>query len=180
MVPPLMSTAIIAVLDGNLTKARSTFQEAVGLLHQTGDKWSLSWALNDLGHVLLMLAELDQAEGHFLEALTTARELGNQGVLLISLAGTAALIARRVKNLLETQPSNTSGLALAARMCGATVPLIGTPGIFAWADSKILYDAAIKQVQSLMSDDLWDKANSEGQRMLLDPLVELALLALKG
>jgi predicted ATPase len=178
MMPSLMTFGQIAVINRNLTEARSYYQEAVDLLRHTGDNWSLSWALNGLGHVMLMEGELDQAAIHFLEGLTTANGLGNQGVLLISLVGAAALIARRSKNLPDAQQQNTSELVLAARLCGATVPFIGIPGIFAWADSKILYGSAIDQVQSMVPN-LWDKAYSEGQSLPIDRAIELAINALK-
>jgi len=108
MMPSLMSFGQMAVLEGDLTNARSSFQKAVDLLRQTGDNWSLSWALNDLGHVMLMQGELDQADIYLLEGLTTANGLGNQGVMLISLVGTAALIARRSKDLPDAQHQDTS------------------------------------------------------------------------
>ena len=71
-------------------------------------------------------------------------------------------------------------MALAAHLCGATVPFIDTPGIFAWADSKTLYDAAINQVQSMMNANLWDTAYSEGQSLPIDQAIALAIQALKS
>jgi predicted ATPase len=179
MMPSLMSFGQMAVLRGDLTNAHSNFQEAVDLLRQTGDTFSLSWALNGLGHVLLMEDELDQAGFYLLEALTTANGVGNQRVLLISMVGMAALIAKRSKNLPETQQQKTSEMALAAHLCGATVPFVTTPGIFAWADSRMLYETAINQVQSLMTANLWDEAYSEGQSLPIDQGVALAIQALK-
>ena len=179
MMPSLMTFGQMAVLDRDLSKARSSFEEAVDLLRQTGDNWSLSWALNDLGHVMLMEGELNQSNTIFLEGLTIANGLGNQGVLLISLVGTAALIATRSKNLSDAQRQDTPELTLAAHLCGATMPFIDTPGIFAWVNSKLLYEAAIKQVQSMMSGNLWDKACSEGQSMPIHQAVALAIQALK-
>ena len=180
MMPSLMSFGQMAVLDGDLTNAHSSFQEAVDLLRQTGDNWSLSWALNDLGHVMLLQGVLDQANIYFLEGLTTANGLGNQGVMVISLVGTAALIARRSKDFPDVPQQDTTDLALAARLCGATVPFIGTPGVFAWADSKTLYEAAINLVQSKMNTKLWDKAYSEGQSLPFEQAVALAIQALKA
>jgi len=180
MMPSLMGTGQMAVLEGDLNKARLNFKEAVDLMRQASDNLSLSWALNDLGHVMLMQGELDQAGIYLLESLTTANEIGIQGVLLISLVGIAALIARRSTNLPDAQQQDTSELPTAAHLCGATVPFMDTPGIFVWADSKTLYEAAILQVQSLMDADLWEKAYSEGQNLPLDQAVALAIQALKS
>jgi dolichol kinase len=95
------------------------------------------------------------------------------------MVGMAALIAKRSKNLPETQQQKTSEMALAAHLCGATVPFVTTPGIFAWADSRMLYETAINQVQSLMTANLWDEAYSEGQSLPIDQGVALAIQALK-
>ena len=178
MMPSLMGTGQMAVLNGDLNKAHLNFKEVVDLMRQAGDNLSLSWALNDLGHVMLMQGELDQAGNYLLESLTTANGIGNQAVLLISLVGTAALIASRSKNLADTQQQNTSELAMAAHLCGATLPFIDAPGVFVWADSKMLYEAAIHQAQSMMSADLWDQAYHEGQRVPIDQAVALASQAL--
>jgi len=180
MMPSLMGTGQMAVLEGDLNKARLNFKEALDLMRQAGDNLSLSWALNELGHVMLMQGELDQAGIYLLESLTMANELGNQGVLFISLVGIAALISRRSTNLPDAQQQDTSELALAAHLCGATVPFIDTPGIFVWADSKMLYDTAIHQVQSLMNTNLWEKAYSEGQSLPLDQAIALAIQSLKS
>jgi tetratricopeptide (TPR) repeat protein len=175
MMPSLMSFGQMAVISGDFDNARSNFKEAIDLLRQTGDNWSLSWALNSQAHVLLMVGELDRARINFLEALTLAHGLGNHGVLLISIAGTAALIARRSKNLPDAEKNDLSEMTLAAHLCGATVPTINLPGIFAWADSKMLYEAAINQVQSLMSGNLWDRAYSDGQSIPLDQAIAMSV-----
>ena len=177
--PPLMSSAQIALLNGDLTKARSILEEAVDLLRKTGDRWSLSWALIDLGHVALMKGELNQAGNYFLEGLTLANTLGNLRVLIVSLAGTAALIARRWKDRPDAQQQDTSELAMAARLCGTTAPYLDTPGIFIWFDTKNLYDEAVSQTKSLMDAHLWDQGYSEGQSMPLDQAIALAIQALK-
>ncbi len=179
MMPSLMMFGQMAVLNGDLTNAQSNFREAVELLRQIGDNWSLSWGLNGLGHVQLMQGELNQAGINFLEALTTAHRLGNQGVLLISTVGTAALITKRSMNFPGAEQKDLSELVLAAHLCGATLPFIATPGIFAWADSKLLYEAAINQVRSMMSTNSWDKAYSEGQSIPLDQAIALSIQALK-
>ena len=159
--------------------ARLNFKEAVDLLRQAGDNLSLAWALSELGHVLLMQGELDQAGIYLLEGLTTANGLGNHGILVIALVGTAVLIARQSKDLPDALQQDNSKLALAARICGSTVPFIGAPGIFVWADTKTLYETAIKQVKSSMSSGLWEQAYHEGQSMPIDQSVALVTQALK-
>ncbi len=179
MMPALEAFGQIAVLEGDLTSARTNFQEAVDLLRQTGDNWSLSWALNDLAHVVLMTGEPDLAGAHFLESLTIADNLGNVGAVVSSLVGTAALLASQTGDPPEIQDTPAPGLLLAAHLCGATAPLIETPGIFAWADSKKLYETAIDRVKSAMGGGAWGMAYSDGQSLSIDQAVGLALEALQ-
>jgi predicted ATPase len=179
LVPSLMSSGQMAILDGNITLARTIFHEAVDLLHITGDNWNLSWALNELGHAALIEGELKQAGNCFMEGLTLANTLGNQRVLIVLLAGTAALIAIKWKNLPDGQQQNTAGLAMAARICGAAVPYLDIPGMFIWVDTKKLYDDDISLIKSLMDKDLWDEAYSEGQSLPIDQVIALAINALK-
>ena len=179
LMPSLMSSGQIALVKGDLANARSILNEAEALLRNTGDHWSLSWVLNDLGHIMLMEGKLDQASNHFLEGITLAKVLGNLRVLVISLAGTAALIAKRLKDLPDAHRQDSAELAIAGRLCGATLPYIDRPGVFSWFDSKLLYDADIAQVQSLLDKDLWDKTSSEGQSMSFEQVIDLALQSLK-
>jgi hypothetical protein len=99
--------------------------------------------------------------------------------LIVLLAGTAALIARRWKDLPDAQQQDTSELDLAARLCGVTVPYLDTPGIFMWFDTKKLYDEAISQTKSLMDAELWDQGYSEGQCLPIEHAIALAIQALK-
>jgi tetratricopeptide (TPR) repeat protein len=179
MVPSLMSSGQIAMYDGDLTNACLIFQEAVDLLYKTGDKWSLSWVLTDLGHVAFMQGEYKQAKNCFLEVLTLASTLGNQRALLITLVGTAALIASRTIKSPDVKKKNKSVLAIAARLCGATDPYIDTPGFFVWFDTKKLYDDDIYKTKSLMDLDLWAQAYSEGQVLPLDQAIALAAQSLQ-
>ena len=178
LMPSLMSSGQIALVKGDLANARSILNEAEALLRNTGDQWSLSWVLNDLGHIMLMEGKLDQAGSNFLEGITLAKVLGNLRVLIIFLAGTAALITKRLKDLSDAHRRDSAELANAGRLCGATLPYIDRPGVFSWFDSKMLYDADISQVQSLMDKDLWDKTSSEGQNMSFDQAIDLALQSL--
>jgi predicted ATPase/tetratricopeptide (TPR) repeat protein len=180
MMPSLMAFGQMAVLNGDLPTAYSNIMQAVDLLRQSGDNWSLAWALNDLGHVLLQQGEVDQAGAYLAEALTMAHHLGNQGALLISLAGTAALITRQSTTVQGTRRQDSSRLILAANLCGVIAPLIDAPGIFAWADSRKLYETAIDLVKTTLPSPLWDQAFSEGKNIVIEKAIDLAIAALIG
>ncbi len=180
LVPPLMSSAQVALVDRDLIKSRAILLEAITLLRKTGDQWSLSFALNELGHIALMEGELDQGCAYFLEGLTLANTLGNLRVLVLSLAGTAAIIARRSLPATNDQQPDTSTKALAARLCGAIVPYIDKPGVFIWLDTKMLYEESLAQVKSLVDEEIWNKSYSEGQNIPLGQAVATGIELLNG
>jgi predicted ATPase len=180
LMPALMSSGQIAVRAGDLASARRTFLEAEDLLRKTGDQWSLCWALNDLGHIALKDGALDQGSSYLMEALALSNTLWNRRALLVILAGVAAIVARRAMDLPETDPQRLSSLAVAGQLCGATVPFVYMPGVFVWSDTQMLYESDIHQVQSLLGDDLWEKAFAEGQYIPLEKAVALAIQSLNA
>ncbi len=180
MMPSYMTYGQIAVMSGDLASAELNFMEAVSLLRKAGDNWSISWGVTSLSHALLMEAKFDLASEYLSEALITGNGLGNLGVVLLSLVGSAALISQRIKTLAGDSQKDAAEQALVAHLCGATEPFINTPGVFAWADSRIMYDAAIHLAQSAMDERTWVKAFAEGHSLPLDQAVALALQALGG
>jgi hypothetical protein len=178
LVPPLMTSAQVTLLDKDLVKARSILLEAIDLLKQIGDQWSLSFALNDMGFVNLMEDELDQAAVYFLDGLTLANRLGNLRVLLIAQAGVAAFFVKRSMAQAGAQQS-PSDFALAARLCGATMPHVDKPGIFIWSDSKMLYEESVGLVKSMLDEELWNTNYSEGQGLPLDQAIAISIQSLK-
>lgn len=178
LVPPLMTSAQVTLLDKDLVKARSLLLEAIDLVKQTGDQWSLTFALNDMGFVNLMEDELVQAATYFLDGLTLANRLGNLRVLLIAQAGIAALIVKKSMAQAGAQQS-PSDFALAARLCGATVPHVDKPGIFIWSDSKMLYEESVGLVKSMLDEELWNKNYSDGQGLPLDQAIAISIRSLK-
>ncbi len=173
LMPALMSAAQIEILAGDLDNAYSKLTEVVDVLQKTGDRWNLAWTLIDLCHVALLQDKVQQAGAYLLEGLTMASSFGNRRALIIALAEAAAIIARK------TQPGNTSGLGLAAQLCGATLPYINIPGVFLWINNQNLYEDSINLVKSSMEITLWDQTHAIGQALTMDQAINLATQALR-
>jgi predicted ATPase/DNA-binding SARP family transcriptional activator len=77
----------IAQLRGDFSDAKRQFQESLRLAEVEYHRWGMAYALSGLGRAALGLVELEQAEGHFLESLSMAYDLGNQGLMMVPLAG---------------------------------------------------------------------------------------------
>ncbi len=98
---------------------------------------------------------------------------------MISLPAIAALIALWYSNSTNNQQPKLPQLAIAARLCGASVPLINKPGAFIWIDSKMLYDQSVAQAKSLMDEEIWTKSYSEGQSLPLGTVINDGIQALR-
>ncbi len=171
LVPALLSSARVALADRDLAKSHSILLEAVDLLRDAGDQWSLSNALNELGNVALLEGDLTEANTFLDEGLSLAYALGNVRILVIALPATAAVITRSCSHSTDSQQIQCPELALAARLCGASVPLTNKPGAFIWIDTKMLYEESVTQVKSLLDEQTWTKNYSEGQGLLLGQVV---------
>jgi tetratricopeptide (TPR) repeat protein len=171
IMPALMTSAQMAVAADDLTTAHTHLVEAVEALHQSGDQWSLSWTLIDLGYVAFLQENYDQARDYFREGLSQAKLVGNLRALVIALAATAALIAKR-------SPGETTSLTLAASLCGVTKQYLNTPGLFIWLDTKKIYDDSTSQARSAMHADLWNTGFNTGEHMPIDQAITLAVQAL--
>lgn len=173
LMPPLMSSAQIDMLNRDLPSAQTKLIEIVDVLHKVNDRWSLSWTLLDLGHVVFLQGNLDQAGLYLLEGLSLANTFGNLGAIVLFLAEAGALIAKRL------QLNNVSNLTVAVQLFGATAPYIDMPGLFIWINTQQLYEEAILKAKSLTDPRLWEQGYAEGQSLTIDEAVSLAMQALK-
>jgi hypothetical protein len=168
-----MSSAQVEMMNGELETAYRKLVEVIQVLQKAGDRWSLSWTLIDLGHVVYLQGNIQQAGEYILEALQLGKTFGNLRALIIGLVKAAALIARM------SQPDNKIQLALAARICGTCATYSNQPGLFIWINTKQLYEGAISDTKSLMNDDLWISGYSEGQNMSLENTIRLTMETLR-
>ncbi len=172
LMPALMSSAQTDILSGEIDQAYPKLIEIIDVLHKTGDLWSLAWTLLDLGHVLRLRGDIHQAADNLLEGLSLASSYGNLGAEVVTLAEIGAIVSNLARQ-------DEQRLSTAARLCGTTASYLETPGLFIWINTRHLYDDAISQAKSMMSDQLWNRGYSEGQGLTIDQAVDLAVSALK-
>ncbi|HYI35656.1 MAG TPA: BTAD domain-containing putative transcriptional regulator [Thermoleophilaceae bacterium] len=79
---------------GRLEAALRSYEDAVSEGRRVGRTNTVQYALANMGHVSLLLGDIERAEGHFGEANATAREIGADGNPLACL-GQAALGRQR-------------------------------------------------------------------------------------
>lgn len=101
-------------LQGEHSRARPLFEEALALWRRIGNRTGLARALNSLGNVADVLGEVEQALDYHTESLALRRELGDELLVGASL-NNLALLARRRGDLPEAERLLQEALALYER-----------------------------------------------------------------
>jgi predicted ATPase/class 3 adenylate cyclase len=81
----------IAWLEGNYAAAHRLCEQAIGPLRQAGEHWNLARTLTRMGIILFDEGRYEEAESMLMESLVTWRDLANEGGVILSLAGLAAV-----------------------------------------------------------------------------------------
>ncbi|HLO14751.1 MAG TPA: hypothetical protein VK206_07980, partial [Anaerolineales bacterium] len=179
---PLMSGGNSAMIAGSPEKAEAICSEAISLLREIDDKWSLAWGLNGLGHAALPLGHLNVARTSFEECIAVARNIGNPGALIGSLLGTAMLAAKLFQEqTTKSEKEQTSSLMNAVRLLGAIPVLNQNLHMFFWLGWwRDVYEQTITQVRGMVRDEIWEKAFAEGETLSMQEALTIALQELQG
>ena len=170
-----MSGGNAALLLEDAHKAEAICFEAIRLLRQIDDRWSLAWALSSLGHASLQLGKTEQARASFDECIRFAREIGNPGALLSTMLGVAILSATRFQNRANAT-EDSSSLLNAIRLLGAIPAQNENVHMFFWLGwwSEV-HQNAVRSTRNDMDEETWQKAYSEGKALSMQQALEVAL-----
>ncbi|MEI6043189.1 MAG: tetratricopeptide repeat protein [Chloroflexota bacterium] len=92
----------IAYIQGDYSRARTRYGEAMEVWRQTGDKRNLLTVLNNIAIVENLEGHYEQAKALLEESLTVARELGNKSLLSANLNNLGNLVVSRGDYALAT------------------------------------------------------------------------------
>ncbi len=181
LVFPLLTISQRALALGDMARAESSLLEVESVLRSVGNNWDLAWVLNGLGQVHLARNEMGAAKEYFTAALLLARECGNKVVMVLSLLEAAFMITFRLD---QAPHKDTHWHRLerdtAARLCGATAPLVRDPTILRRTGAEEVYESMLARVQSVVEADEWDCGFAEGARMSLDKALDAAASELRA
>ncbi|MGZ9235800.1 MAG: hypothetical protein ACXW4E_09770, partial [Anaerolineales bacterium] len=166
-----------AMIAGSPEEAEAICSEAIVLLREIDDKWSLAWGLNGLGHAALQLDHLEVVRGSFEECIAVARNIGNPGALIGSLLGTAMLAAKLFQ---KQSPGNreerTTSLVNAVRLLGAIPSLNKNLHLFFWVGWwRDVYEQTMAQVKGMTTGETWKNAFVEGGMLSMQQAIAIAL-----
>lgn len=170
---PLFGVAQLALSRGELDKACSTLLELESVTRAIGDNWDLAWTLSDLAQIGLMRGEFAAAKKYAAEGLGLARDYGNNLVLIFTLLQAAWLMTRPSMQPRDPR-ERIAAEQRAARLCGATVPLMGDPTLLRRLGTRESYDRLLAQISTAVEADLWDPAFSAGADMALEDALDIA------
>ena len=88
----------IALALGEYAEARDYYQKHLARARTAYRFGNVSYALSGLGRAAVGLGDYELAHSHFLEALLTAKDEGDRGVMLIALTGIAGWLGATGEN----------------------------------------------------------------------------------
>lgn len=155
----------VKAVVGNVEGAVSCFEECRSTCEEHGERWTLSWALWNLGHTLFVQGEFDKASTHLRASLRIKRAFPDRlgipfCVEVLAWAAAAQGHAER-----------------AARLSGAGPILwrpIGTP-LFGYRDMLDRRERCVSQACDALGKRPFDVAVQRGSRFTLDEVVNYAL-----
>jgi predicted ATPase/DNA-binding SARP family transcriptional activator/DNA-binding CsgD family transcriptional regulator len=199
----LTTLGTLAISRGEHARAVAWFEEALSLARKTGDVMMVAVSLNNLGHAALLRGDAERATALFEESLARDREVGEaHGVAIVLINLGLAALARRdhvqaTKLLLESLTvlreaesrllkvawlETMAGVAgvqgqaqRAARLWGAAQSLRAVLGTPLPEDELAMLEPHLTTARSLVDEETWDIARTEGRAMTSDQAVEYAL-----
>lgn len=163
----LISLARIALQEGDYERTTALGRESLALNRELEDRWGIAQSLMAMGFAELALGDHEGAAASFEEALRLLRTRGDQIGVSFSLLGLAGVASEQLK------PER------AARLWGAAEALRETVGLrFSPSDrSHLNYENRLTAARSLLGDEAFAAAWTEGRATSLEEAIEYALAA---
>jgi predicted ATPase/class 3 adenylate cyclase len=153
----------IARLEGDPARARSLITEGLELSRESARYVEVAIAKHELGLVALDQGELDEAIGHFREAVRDRVSFGMVPATTASVEGIMMVEAARGNG--ERAATLAGAAAAERRRIGAKLP----PAIL------VLIESAVARAREAIGDEEFAAAWARGERLSLDETLALAL-----
>jgi hypothetical protein len=175
-----MSGGNAILIYGDADKAEAICFEAIRLLRQIDDRWSLAWALNGLGHASLQLGKLEQARASFDKCIAFALDIGNPGALISTILGVAILSTTLFQSQVN-RVEDTSRLLNVVRLLGSIPALNENVHMFFWEGWWAeVHEKAALLTRSALEEEAWKETYAEGKTLSMQQAAEIAMQELRG
>jgi predicted ATPase len=149
------------LFEGNFELAKTHFERALSTLAQSRDQFALSWILQNLGLVAVLLGDTSAAIAYSSEALSMLGPSGSREVTSCVVATFALCSTKR------------GAFTVAARLHGAAGSLPG-PDRFVWEPfERQVLDEDVAQLRAVMGTEAFDVAYAEGAALSREAVIQL-------
>jgi non-specific serine/threonine protein kinase len=149
--------------EGNIEQARSSYEEAVTLLRQVGDKNALAYPLRRLGQLGWQAGEYERASLQCKESLLLNYETEDSRGVIASIAGFAAIAVAKGE------------LERGAQLMGAVEALLASSGVRVMPPDKEEYARNLSILQAGLDEKTLARFWARGKLMTYEEAVALAL-----
>jgi predicted ATPase/DNA-binding SARP family transcriptional activator len=148
---------------GDLTAARASVEESLGVCREMNWLWGAALALTKLGRVAHAQGDLDWAEAAWLESLTLFQTLGERPRVALCFEGVSRLAVAR------GQPERS------AIMLGAAGALRNELGAPSFPSDRAAIDACRLNARTALAQAQWEQFDRQGRTMTTTEVVAFAL-----
>jgi predicted ATPase/DNA-binding CsgD family transcriptional regulator len=161
---PMLGCSAVGWLNrGDHGRAMSLAERGLALCRETGDRHGTCIALYTLAGVAQAARDYERARVLFEEGLTVSAELGNEAAIVHCLEGLASVAGAEGQN------------THAARLWGAAEALLEKiEAVYTYVPNQSLHRSQLA-TRSLVDEEAWEAAWTEGRRMTAEQAVEYAL-----
>jgi predicted ATPase/DNA-binding CsgD family transcriptional regulator len=157
--------ALVALSEGETTRAESLAQESLAIYREIGDRWGITWALHILGRVEDQRGEMTAARSLYQQSLALALELGDKFLTPYNLEGLAGVLLAQGE------------LIWAAQLWGAAEVLREGTGASSALVDRAGYERAVATARTQLGEQAFAAAWAEGRRMTPEQAVAMLHLA---
>ena len=153
----------VARCELDAARAAEAYEESLFHLREIGATRDIAGGLHNLGYACLHRGDISRAHALFIESMELQRTLGNIQGMAECLTGFAAIAIARQRP------------AQAARLLAAAAALGGANVTSNWPAERIEYEQASASARTLLGDQEFATAQSEGRTLSMEQAIEAAL-----
>lgn len=158
----LLNSMLLLVTLDQLDQARSNGKEALDLFRGLEVREPAGIASSNLGYVELLRGGLEEAEGHFRDALEVSVEFGSPRATASSILGLAATRA------------DGGSAPDAGRLLGAAQQAFDTLGVTYDTLEQAAHELVVAKLRKNLGEDKFAKAYAEGRTLAVEEAIALA------
>ncbi len=145
--------ALVALSEGETTRAESLAQEYLAICREIGNRWRIAWGLHTLGRVEAQRGEMTAARSWYQQSLALALELGDKFLTPHNLEGLAGVLLAQGE------------LIWAAQVWGAAEALREETGVPLHLVDRAGYEQAMATARAHLGEQAFAASWAAGRRM---------------